>query len=655
MSGFSVQQLKSLRKEGDLDAAFRLARYTEFVKSRALFCFLVSLAAPSVAVYIAGIVDNRNLFIWVLVCSVLSAVFLYTCYGKYPNSNITKHGIPKGMFSAGMTTSFVIGCVFWVDISAASIELAQIASITVLAAIATRAVLFGALTQFVRWTICSISLPGTVALAVYSEFDTIPVALISFAVLFGFYFPLRQRNRLLEVVRLREEAWNKARSSALKAKHDHLTGLLNRLGVLSALKSEPSSRVESLLFVDLDRFKDVNDRLGHGIGDQVLISVARRIDETVGNSGLVARLGGDEFLIVVTSDIDEEYLSDLIIQNLEEPFKVVDDEVHISASIGISLSKNRGEQITQMLQHSDYALYQAKQTGRGRAVVFTDEIAEQRTQHARDQENLRRAVRSNSLEFWGQPIYEVNTGEVESVELLARWFSNGAYIPPDKFIPIAEDIGLIDQITLKAFDTFTDCVERWKNIPGLKNAKVSINVSPISFERGSLLQSLKGRTDETDADLSKLIVEITEGVMLKDAKRISAELAQICDLGVSIAIDDFGTGYSSMSQIFDLPISKVKIDKSLVDQIFEDTNRQEMIKTVVNMVESLGKFSVAEGVETVEQLEVLKDLRIKYVQGFLLCKPMPLDELELRYKGYFDRNQKVNERIIDQSTVEVKR
>jgi diguanylate cyclase (GGDEF)-like protein len=452
---------------------------------------------------------------------------------------------------------------------------------------------------------------------------------------------------LLELIRLRITSANAARLAEWEANHDPLTSLPNRLGLQDLAEQrapECSGRVTAM-FVDLDHFKEVNDRFGHPAGDALLILVGERLRAEVDVHDVVGRLGGDEFLVLMFREVDDHAataLAQRLIRVLEEPFRIDGEEAYISASIGITRcldrSATRRIDVAKLVQESDKALYEAKRNGRRQAVLFDADLRAQLSERSGLEMALRRAVRSDAIEAWGQPVYDLRTGEVVWVELLARWEATpGSFVPPSLFVPLAEEIGVIDDLGRQMLRHATDALARWSDHPALGTASVAVNVSALHIMRDNLVEDISSLVACRGLAAHRLIVELTESYRLTDVDRVAATFEQLSSLGVRLAVDDFGTGYSSLGQLLALPVSIVKIDRSLTSGCEHDEQRGGVVRAIRQLAASLGHVVVAEGVETPSERAAVTAIGIDQAQGYLFCPPLPLPALEQELAAHGSR------------------
>lgn len=412
------------------------------------------------------------------------------------------------------------------------------------------------------------------------------------------------------------------------AHYDQLTGLANRARfseiAAQAFDSCPLEEI-GLLIIDFNGFKSINDTLGHPVGDGLLQQIGARMKEWAGSELEVARLGGDEFAVLLTRKAPEraEALAASLLQVIEEPFDVGPHILSVNACVGIGLAGPDAKSTNILMKNADLALYAAKSRGGGQYNFFEKSMATSMLRRQRLERGLRNAIERDELSLRFQPIVDVWTGKVKSFETLLRWQSPefGA-VGPDEFISIAEESGMIVEIGEWVLENAIKEAANWP-----KDILVAVNISPAQLRDNRLLAFLVNCLDKSGLPPSRLEIEITEGVFLESSEHIEHTLHALLDLGIKIALDDFGTGYSSLSYLRSFPFSKVKIDKSFVDNLAESDVDNSIVKAIIEMATSLGFEVVAEGVETPEQLAVLTRLGCDYVQGYLFAPPQRANEL----------------------------
>ncbi len=422
-----------------------------------------------------------------------------------------------------------------------------------------------------------------------------------------------------------------------EATHDALTGLPNRALFMRRLEEALSRHRDdakyqvSVLFIDLDRFKYVNDSLGHLIGDQLLIGIADRLRDCMRPPDIVARLGGDEFMILVEGRYYTEKITRIaerIQRQFAQPFDLYGQEVYSSASIGILRASEQHMTSEDVMRDADTAMYQAKRSGRSRHAVFDEDMHTAAKETLLLETDLRKAIERYEFEVEYQPIFSLSSGEIESVEALARWRHPVlGEIPPSKFIPLAEETGMIDGLGELVLDRACTEIGEIYSLIDNKSIKLSVNLSCRQFAQPFLVHQVKNILSRTEFPAARLKLEITETVFFEYQERAIDMLNELRDLGIDIDIDDFGTGYSNLSYLVRLPISTLKIDRTFVDPICGDGANTEIVRTIIAMAKNLELRVIAEGIENEAQLDVLKGLGCESGQGFLLAQPMSAEEL----------------------------
>ena len=418
------------------------------------------------------------------------------------------------------------------------------------------------------------------------------------------------------------------------AHHDALTGLPNRVllndRIDTALRrAKRAEAMVAVIFLDLDRFKDINDSFGHATGDEVLKQVARRLVETVRTEDTVARLGGDEFVILM-EDIETPTLADQaaerILACLHPPLTVDHHEFFIGGSLGISMYPRDGADVDALIRNADTAMYQAKRQGRNIIQRYAEQQTESARHRMRMETSLRRAVEDKAFEVWLQPQVELGTGKLTGFEALCRWpKGDGHYVPPIDFIPMAEVTGLIVQIGEFVLRETCRTIAQWR-AQGLNPPPVAVNVSGRQLRRLDFLSTLCTILEEENCRPEWLELEVTESDILKDAEPSIATLHGIREMGISLSLDDFGTGFSSLSYLKRLPIQMLKIDRSFVDGLPADANDRAIVTAVLAMGRSLGLRVLAEGVETAAQVSALRLMGCNLAQGYRFGRPAPANE-----------------------------
>lgn len=420
-----------------------------------------------------------------------------------------------------------------------------------------------------------------------------------------------------------------------QANFDELTQLPNRHLFRNRLDQEikKAARNKSrigLILVDLDHFMQVNDTLGHGKGDQLLGEASRRISQCVRDTDIVARMGGDEFFVAVgpLADIAHlERISSAIVESLSEPFQLDDDEVYISASLGLTLYPSDAADVDHLIRNADQAMYLSKQRGRNCYSFFTKSLQEEAIARQRLLVDLRGALAADQFNLLFQPIVELKTGRIHKVEALLRWqHPKRGLVSPAEFIPLAEDSGLIVDIGAWVLQEAMQWSLKWTGI-GHGGIQVSVNISPVQFKSPNFQIDLLVQTLAMHPQPVPMIAfEITEGMLLNAEPQVIARLDRIRNAGIEIAIDDFGTGYSSLAYLKKFQIDYLKIDQSFIRNLEHDSSDRVLTETMIVMAHKMGLKVIAEGVETPGQKEFLAQAGCDYAQGYLIAKPLPPEE-----------------------------
>ena len=417
--------------------------------------------------------------------------------------------------------------------------------------------------------------------------------------------------------------------------HDELTKLPNRLLLLERMNNNLHhiARCETcmaVLVIDLDRFKEINDSLGHTIGDKVLIQIGKNLMEIVRKSDTVARLGGDEFSILLTNIKNSDFiisLAEAILQRLQEPLYIDDHELYITSSIGITLYPQDADSANILLRNADSAMNKAKERGKNQYAFYTKDMTERANYRVSLERQLRHAIEEEEFVVYYQPQYNVKTNTLVGMEGLVRWISpENGFVSPGEFIPLAEDTGLIvtiDRIVMKkAIKQFNE----WLKM-GLNPGRLSLNLAMKQLEKEDLVSFLRRQQSLMFNKNNFMDLEVTEGHIMKNPKKAIAILNKINALGINLAIDDFGTGYSSLSYLKGLPVNKLKIDQSFVAGLPEDKDDASIVKSVIALAKGMNMSIIAEGVETQEQSDFLLASGCENIQGYFYGRPMKAEDM----------------------------
>jgi diguanylate cyclase (GGDEF)-like protein/PAS domain S-box-containing protein len=420
------------------------------------------------------------------------------------------------------------------------------------------------------------------------------------------------------------------------AHYDSLTGLPNRVLFMDRLHqdlriAQRNGHSVTLIFLDLDRFKEVNDALGHDAGDQLLKETARRLKICVRASDTVARLGGDEFTIILNNFNDSaslELLAQNILGRLAEPFRIGEEMIYLTTSIGITIYPNDATDVEVLLKNADQAMYAAKDEGKNRYSYFTASMQQAAQLRMRMASDLRAALSSDEFIIHYQPIVELASGSIYKAEALIRWqHPVRGLVSPADFIPVAEDTGLIIEIGDYVFGQAAQQAAKWRQLK--PNFQISVNKSPVQFKANrNIHEAWLKHLSAMGLPGDSLVIEITEGLLLDASEPVIRQLQEFHQQGLQIAIDDFGTGYSSLAYLKKFDIDYVKIDRSFTRNIQPGSDDMALCEAIIVMAHKLGLHVIAEGVETVEQRDLLLAAGCDYAQGYLFSRPVPPEEME---------------------------
>jgi len=431
-----------------------------------------------------------------------------------------------------------------------------------------------------------------------------------------------------------------------QAHHDALTGLPNRVlfidRVDQAIKLAKRERsIVAVLFLDLDRFKEINDSLGHSIGDQLLIEVAARLKKNIRQVDTVARLGGDEFTLILSGIKHNAMVMEItqkLIETLKEKFVYKEHELYISASIGISLYPDDADNTESLLRNADSAMYQAKNEGRDNYQFYTKEMTELALDRMLLEKNIRRAIENDEFILFYQPQYNIKTNQLIGMEALIRWqHPEQGLVSPDRFIPIAEESGMIIAIGWQVINKVLKQLNHWSSM-NYAHGQISINLSVQQIQQDDFVERIIDTIEEYQYDPQHIQFEVTESYIMTDPEQAISTLQKLRDLRFSISIDDFGTGYSSLSYLKRLPVNELKIDQSFIRDVSDSKDDEAIVRSVISLAKSLNLHVIAEGVETQEQYNFLHAEQCETLQGFLFHKPAPAEEVSELLKKNKDKS-----------------
>lgn len=446
-----------------------------------------------------------------------------------------------------------------------------------------------------------------------------------------------------------------------QANFDALTGLPNRSLAKDRLsqtlaKAKRQSLQPSVVFIDLDNFKYVNDTFGHAAGDELLKEAAARLLSCIRESDTVARLGGDEFLLILDDinntssnprELDLTLVGERIIKEYSKPFILEGQEVNISPSIGFAVFPKDGEDDATLMRNADTAMYRSKNQGKNTFCFYSPEMTEKAKTRIEVEAHLRHALAKDEFSLVYQPIVDAKSGMIMKAEVLLRWSNeNLGTIRPDIFIPVAEETGVIVEIGAWVINTACNKVKQWRD-NGWHNMSVTVNVSARQFHTDSnLVEVVTTALEENDLSADALQLELTEGILMHENAHTTAIMNAFDELGIKLLIDDFGTGYASMSYLQKYNFDTLKIDYSYIKNILTNEHDAKLVKAIIAMANSLGLNVVSEGVETKEQLEFVLNARGKYVQGYYFSPPIPAEAFEVLFREFNSTRETPKNRVI---------
>lgn len=418
---------------------------------------------------------------------------------------------------------------------------------------------------------------------------------------------------------------------------DTLTNVSNRYAFNERMEAllQTSAAVSrdvmhAIFFLDLDRFKQVNDTLGHTTGDLILVQIARKIQTLLKNKDILARYGGDEFVITLTNikhPREAAVFAEQLINIIEEPIIVNEQEIFVSTSIGVSIYPNDGVTAEELVNKADKAMYFSKQNGRNRFEFYFDDLNTDTKRVLLLDSELRKAIEQKDFELYFQPKVCLKTMQISGVEALVRWNNKKlGFVSPAEFIPHAEETGLIIPMSEIIFEKAFEAGKILSDL-GYSKLPIAINVSSIHFQQKNFLESINKLLIQTNTSATNFEIEMTERTVMNSAAETVSKLVKLKQLGFKLSIDDFGTGYSSLSYLVRFPLDVLKIDRSFIQHICHLDDKQAIVDAIIQMSHRLKMKVVAEGVESAQQVELLKEMDCDYIQGFYYSKPLPVDEL----------------------------
>ena len=435
-------------------------------------------------------------------------------------------------------------------------------------------------------------------------------------------------NKMAQTIKERESQLDEL------AHYDVLTKMPNRAMFLTSLENAISRAKRNktklaVFFLDLDEFKSINDTLGHNIGDKLLIKVAHNLSHVMRRNDLLARIGGDEFNILIEdldSAVTAEEIAHKMIEQMGLALVIDDNRMHITGSIGIAIYPDDARDSMTLLKNADIAMYNAKDNGKNRYQFFSQELSISLENRTKMLKELKEALNENEFKLYYQPKFSLESGEIYAAEALIRWENPTlGFITPDQFIPLAEESGEIINIGAWVIEQACKDFALWEKL-GLCISQVSVNVSNIQFTQHNIIRTLQNAIKNAGIKPQSLEIEMTESYVYENSNKALEVLHKIREIGIDIAMDDFGTGYSSMSYLKQLPLSRLKIDKSFIDDIPHNDDDVEITKIIIALAKVMGLEITAEGIETQEQIQFLQELECNEGQGYICSKPLPNEQ-----------------------------
>ncbi|AJR25768.1 histidine kinase [Sphingobium sp. 22B] len=474
---------------------------------------------------------------------------------------------------------------------------------------------------------CLSLLPTSLGLVLAGGLSYTVLGILCFLMIFAMADITKTTHRIvLEALQGKYEKTQLATKFERLARFDSLTGVENRMAMQMRLREMFDGRRSdqdpmAVFWMDLDRFKEINDSLGHMIGDQLLCRVAERLSRALDGRGHVARFGGDEFVLICpgASRAEAERIADDVMAEFTHDFDVGGYSLGVTASMGIAVAPGDGQDSDELLQHADMALYQAKHAGRNRHAQFAWSMKERQNRTYDLEMGLRGAMANNELVLHYQPIFDTKTGKITICEALMRWdHPTLGRISPAEFIPIAESCSMIEPITAWALEQACQDAMEWD-----ENVRVAVNISPVLIKSDSLPRAVIAALMQSGLRARRLELEVTESIFLEDSGRTNLILSDLQRIGLRLALDDFGTGYSSLGYLRDYAFDTIKVDQSFMRGVEENSRHRAIAQSVAYLAHALDVETVAEGIETDDQLRCAREMGFTNVQGFVLSRPVP--------------------------------
>ncbi len=589
------------------------------------------LAAGATCVLLWSEVSRFRLLAWTGALALSGVATVVVASQERLRRPVDRRGSPWAMNVCAAWSGVVIGALVWVGSPLMDDGVTRMTIVALLIALSAGAVAGRAgVTGHGAWTFIPMAVVAVTGFAAAGQ--------SVLAWLFALYALFMVKNlsetigMLQEIIVLREQARQDATKAEHAAGHDPLTGLLNR-SAIESIPQTPGAKRVTALFVDLDHFKSVNDRFGHGIGDELLVAVADRLRNSVRSKDTVARLGGDEFLILsngLNTTEMQDRLAQRIVTEMERPFMVRGHEIVISASVGLAVSEPGALLDLDDLQlRADHALYLAKEEGRSQSVRFDERLRSQMVRQAALAAEIGDALDRNEVGAWGQPVLDVETGQPVAVELLARWQRpSGSIELPADFLPALTDQGRSPDLGVRMLDDMATLLRNWSDSPTLRNLPLSLNASPRQLMDEAFVNDLCSLITDDNVQPARVMIELVDTTFSWQSDEVMRSVQRITDLGIGVIVDDFGRGELSVGPLLEFPVAAVKLSRQFVTQIGSGQRPRQHLDALVGFCGTVGVTPVAKGVEQSNWIKTLTESGVTCMQGYLFCKPLPLDKLD---------------------------